>query len=67
MVEAPPSPPKIREKIFFFLFDIWGLKGVLMQRNFFLGVGTMGRCRENKPPLVSGVLTPNFRGTYPQI
>ena len=30
---------------------------------FFLGVGTMGRCRENKPylPLILGVPTPKFR------
>ena len=35
---------------------------------FFGGVGTMGRCRENKQPLVSGVIlgvpTPKFRGIH---
>ena len=33
---TPPSPPKVGKNIFF-LFDIWCLKSIFVQRNFFFG------------------------------
>ena len=55
-------PPSILGKKYFFLFDIWGLKGVLMQRIFFFWWGQWENVGRLKPTLVSGVPTPKFRG-----
>ena len=52
-------------KTYFFLFDIWGLKSVLMQRNFFLSFFLDKGKIQGYLPLILGVPTPKCWGPYP--
>ena len=70
-VQDPPLPPKSGKK-YFFLFDIWCLKSIFVQRNFFsiflwlvplvLGVGAP---KIRDPSLNLGVGTPNIGDPSP--
>ena len=65
-----PPPPQKWEKIFFFLFDIWCLKNIFVQRNFFFFwlvslVFGVDAPKIRDPSLNLGVGTPNIGDPSP--